>query len=153
MPKTPSTRPSKAKASVVKTDIIISIKGEHMNNIVSRKKNHEFRKYLIPDTIERMWYAFYVSSPDQTLRYVAEISRGKVRGEVKDEEGLGNTDFNQGLEESKFAYEILHLYKVKEPPSSVDLKNNYSLSPPQRYTYLPQTLFNHFLWQEQEKLF
>jgi len=122
-----------------------------MNNIVSRKKNHEFRKYLISNTIERMW--FYVSSPDQTLKYVAEISKGKARGEVTDEEGLGNTDFNQGLKESKFAYEILHLYEVKEPRSSVDLKSNYGLSPPQRYTYLPQTLFSDVLLEEQEKLF
>jgi hypothetical protein len=72
----------------VKTDIVISIKKEHMENIVSRVKNHEFRKYNISSNIERMWYVdiverlvavhfgcyrFYVSAPEQTLRYIAVI--------------------------------------------------------------------------------
>ena len=75
----------------VKTDIVISIKTQHMENIISRVKNHEFRKYNISTNIERMWYnellhvclqwsvlnwllhRFYLSAPDQTLRYVAVI--------------------------------------------------------------------------------
>lgn len=40
----------------LKTDIVISIKAIHMDNIVSRVKNHEFRKYNISSSIERMWY-------------------------------------------------------------------------------------------------
>ena len=53
-----TTKPKKKKPSPssVKTDIVISIKKEHMDNIVSRVKNHEFRKYNISSNIERMWY-------------------------------------------------------------------------------------------------
>ena len=87
----PKTKLKKPTSASVKTDIVISIKVQHMDNIVSRVKNHEFRKYNIPSIVERMWYVdiyyqvlldtwcsvgcyrFYVSAPDQTLRYVAVI--------------------------------------------------------------------------------
>ena len=98
-----------------KADIVISIKPKFMNLIVDRAKNHEFRKYLISPTVERMWYVgvlhlsldcdhelnaisrLYVSSPDQTLRYVAVISQGKVPGSIETEDGVGNADFNAGM--------------------------------------------------------
>jgi len=122
-----------------------------MDNIVSRVKNHEFRKYNISSSIERMW--FYTSAPDQHLRYVAAISNGKKRGEVEDEEGLGNSDFNQGLKESTFAYEILHLYKIRTPLTAPELKEKFNLSPPQRYQYLPGLVADAIAWEDQEKLF
>ena len=57
-----STRTSRASgkssSSVLppsKEDILISIKPIHMNNIVERTKNHEFRKYFINKTVQRMW--------------------------------------------------------------------------------------------------
>src|SRR6266581_4725624 len=57
-----STRigPSKASSSSratskKKADILISIKPVHMNNIVNQTKNHEFRKYMISKTVQRMW--------------------------------------------------------------------------------------------------
>ncbi|KIJ38988.1 hypothetical protein M422DRAFT_32862 [Sphaerobolus stellatus SS14] len=154
MPKVKSDRTSKTKSEAtptVKTDILMSIKQEHMNNIVSRKKNHEFRKYLISENIERIW--FYVSSPDQHLRYAAVISKGKPIGEIEDEEGLGNADFNKGLKESKFAYEIHHLYRINSPLKHTELKSDYGVSPPQRYIYMRGKLFTDVVWEEQEKLF
>ena len=68
------------------------------------------------------------------------FSNGKKPGEVEDEGGLGNADFNQGLKESKFAFEILHLYKIRTPLLAPELKENYNLSPPQRFAYLPGAL-------------
>lgn len=52
------TKLKKPNTASVKTDIVISIKAEHMENIVSRVKNHEFRKYNISTNIERMWYVY-----------------------------------------------------------------------------------------------
>ena len=117
-------------------------------------------------------YRFYVSSPDQTLRYIAVIrfaityflpsvymlikesfSNGKKPGEVEDEKGLGNSDFNQGLKASKFGFEILHLYKIHAPLTGPELKQKYKLSAPQRYTYLPGALADAVVWDEQEMLF
>ena len=112
-----------------------------------------------------------MSAPDQTLRYVAVIryvfivsleciymlrelfSNGKKPGEVEDEGGLGNSDFNQGLKESKFAFEILHLYKIRTPLGAPELKEKYKISPPQRYSYLPGALTDAVVWDEQEMLF
>ena len=51
------TKSKKPNPTSVKTDIIISIKTQHMENIISRVKNHEFRKYNISTNIERMWYS------------------------------------------------------------------------------------------------
>jgi len=152
MPKAESLRPPKAKpAPSLRSDILMSIKPEHMSNIVSRKKNHEFRKYLISEDIKRIW--FYVSSPDQHLRYIAVISKGKAVGEIEDETGLGNVEFNKELKESKYGYEILHLYQILTPLSSSSLKSSHSISPPQRYPYVPKTLFDEVVWDEQAKLF
>ncbi|KAJ6590635.1 hypothetical protein DFH09DRAFT_1423511 [Mycena vulgaris] len=134
-----------------KTDILISIKTPHITNIVSRIKNHEFRKYLIPGIVQRMW--FYVSCPDQTLRYIAVISNGKKAGEIKEENGIGNADFNKGLKAAPFAYEILHLYRLQVPLPIAKLREDHGISPPQRYTYVPEALFNQVVLEDQELLF
>ena len=86
---------------------------------------------------------------DRTLLF----SNGKKPSEVEDEEGLGNLDFKQGLKESKFAYEILHLYKIRTVLTGPELKEKYKLSPPQRYQYLPGILADAVVWDEQEMLF
>ena len=51
----PRTSRASGKLPSSKEDILISIKPIHMNNIVERKKNHEFRKYNINKTVRRMW--------------------------------------------------------------------------------------------------
>ncbi|KAJ7762419.1 hypothetical protein DFH07DRAFT_739468 [Mycena maculata] len=158
----PKTRPERTRPALegktvvaVKKDILISIKQPHMNNIVSRAKNHEFRKYLIARTVERMW--LYVSNPDQTLRYIAVISQGKVPGEIENEEGIGNADFNKaargGLGVASHAYEILHLYKLRLPLKINVLTERYGISPPQRYAYAPKQLLDDIPLEEQEMLF
>ena len=81
------------------------------------------------------------------------FSNGKKSGEVGDEGGFGNSDFNQGLKEAKFAFEILHLYKIRTPLPAPELKEKYNLFPPQRYSYLPGALADAVVWDEQEILF
>lgn len=58
--------PAKAKAKSpskdrpgpdrVLTDVLLAIKSEHLANIASRKKNHEYRKYRLRDGVERLWF-------------------------------------------------------------------------------------------------
>ena len=81
------------------------------------------------------------------------FSNGKKPGEVEDEGGLGNSDFNQGRKESKFAFEILHLYRIRTPLPAPVLKEMYNVLPPQRYSYLPGALAEAVKWDEQEILF
>jgi predicted transcriptional regulator len=153
-----------------KTDIVISIKPQFMNLIVDRTKNHEFRKYLIPAKVERMWYVgllnssldcdqpntifrLYVSSPDQTLRYVAVISQGKAPGSIESEDGVGNADFNAGLKQAAYAYEIKELFQLREPIPLASMQRDYGTSFPQRFAYANQSLVDAFVLADQTKLF
>ena len=103
-----------------RADILMSIKPDHMRNIVSRLKTHEYRKYLLPGSVQRIW--FYTTAPDQEVRHVATIGPGKQPGEVPEDGGLGNDDFNAGLKQSKYGYPILNLYELKPPLSLATLK-------------------------------
>ncbi len=47
----------------IHTDTIITILPEHLANIVSQQKNHEYRKYRIPDGVQRLW--FYETTDEQ----------------------------------------------------------------------------------------
>jgi len=122
-----------------------------MNHIVERTKNHEFRKYLISNTVQRMW--LYVSSPDQTLRYIATISHGKSPGEIKVENGMGNADFNAGLKESIAAYEIKELYQLKEPLALTEMQAKYGATFPQRFSYVSAKMIKEIVLEDQIRLF
>jgi hypothetical protein len=142
LPKTsPSTifhqikMPKESKQAVLHTDIFMSIQPIHINNIASGLKNHEFRRYLLPASVRYIW--FYVSAPVSAIRYVARISRGKEPGHVPEDGGLGNDDFNAGNKLSKFGYEILSLWKLREPiPLKTAKEKGILKGPPQKYTFL-----------------
>ncbi|KAL7271741.1 hypothetical protein RUND412_005481 [Rhizina undulata] len=136
-----------------KTDILISIKTEQMANIASRAKTHEFRKYLLPATVTTMW--FYTTSPVQMLEYVAVIDNGKTPGEIDpSDDGIGNKDFNAGLKESMYGYEILQLYRLKQPLSLKALvRRDYIKGPPQKYQWVKQEMLDDVALDEQEKVF
>lgn len=97
------------------SDIFMSIKPEHVQNIALGFKNHEYRSYLLPPSIQHIW--FYTTSPIKRIEYVARISLGKAPGEVPNDGGIGNAEFNVGLSESKYGYEILTLWRLKTPVS------------------------------------
>ncbi|KPM44969.1 hypothetical protein AK830_g1607 [Neonectria ditissima] len=126
---------------VCKSDIIIAIHPRHIANIVSRTKNHEFRKYLLPTEVRRLW--IYETSPASSVKYVATISAGKRPGEIRDPSGLRNDEFDEGRLEHlvKFAYEIHRLEALTTPISLGDLKQNGWLNgPPQKYCYVKQPM-------------
>ena len=98
-------------------------------------------------------YRLYVSSPDQTLRYIATISNGKSPGEIEREDGIGNADFNAGLKESIAAYEIKELYQLKEPLAVTEMKGRYGVTFPQRFTYVPERMIQDIVVEDQIRLF
>lgn len=56
----PAKSTSRPKSAVsadnrVLTDVLMAIKPVHLNNIVSRQKNHEYRKYRLRDEVTRLW--------------------------------------------------------------------------------------------------
>ncbi|KAE8376551.1 hypothetical protein BDV26DRAFT_282552 [Aspergillus bertholletiae] len=116
-------------------DIFMSIKPEHMHNIAAGAKNHEYRRYLLPSSVRRIW--FYSSAPLLQIEHAARISHGKVPGEIPENGGIGNEDFNAGRKVSKYGYEILDLWKLREP---ISLKSAISKGllkgAPQKYTWV-----------------
>lgn len=136
-------------------DIVISVKSEHMNKIVSRLKTHEFRKYLIPKPTRRVWY--YVMAPIQQLQYIAVISGGKNPGGIDEvDRGLGNEEFNTNQMEAKYAHEILHLYELREPLSFYELKEfEFLRAPPPsaKWQWAKSEMLEHIKLNKQKKLF
>lgn len=118
-------------------DLILSIHPRHVANIVSRVKNHEFRNYLLPVSVNRLW--IYETSPASAVRYVATISHGKRPGEIREPGGLRNDEFDRGDLEGrvKYAYEILKLEELESPYTLATLKSNGWLGgAPQKYCFV-----------------
>ncbi|KAJ5549683.1 hypothetical protein N7535_002380 [Penicillium sp. DV-2018c] len=133
------------------SDILMSIKPEHMSNIASGAKNHEYRGYLLPRRIHRIW--FYTTHPIKQIAYVARISPGKIPGEVPEAGGIGNTDFNAGRKKSKYGYKIIKLWLLTQP---ISLKNaileGFLKGPPQKYCWVPLSLLRRYPLDEQIQL-
>ena len=94
-----------------------------------------------------------MTAPDRTLRYIATISHGKKPGEVEQEDGIGNADFNTGLKASIAAYEIKELYQLKEPLSLAEMQKRYGAAEPQRYIYVPGKMVRNIVLEDQIRLF
>jgi predicted transcriptional regulator len=130
----------------------MSIKPEHMDNIAARHKNHEYRRYLLPPSVRHIW--FYTSAPFSAIHYVACISNGKVPGQVPEDGGIGNEDFNAGKKLSKYGYEIQELWKLEQPISLQQAKlRGYLKGPPQKYCYVPQVLLESCPLEKQNNVF
>jgi hypothetical protein len=129
----------------------MSIKPEHMSNIASGAKNHEYRDYLLPSKVCRIW--FYTTAPVKRLEYVARISAGKTPGEVPNDGGIGNADFNAGRKKSKYGYEIIELWMLKEPISLEQaISTNILKGAPQKYCWVPVSLIKSRLLDKQHQL-
>jgi hypothetical protein len=118
-----STQQVKSMAPrAIHSDVFISIHPQHVTNIVNRTKDHEIRVWLMPDTVRRIW--IYETAPVSTLKYMAVIGPAKRPGEILDERGIGNAEFNAKVDRTQYAYEILELYELADPLSLAQLKAN-----------------------------
>ncbi|KAA8900250.1 hypothetical protein FN846DRAFT_781877 [Sphaerosporella brunnea] len=132
MPSRPSTTGS--------TDVLMPIQPLHMGRIAARQKTHEFRGYLLPRGVKRIW--FYTTAPAQKLRYVADIGNGKKPGEIATTDtGLGNKEFNEGKKKAgTYGYEILKLWEVGKGTNGFTLERlkeeGWIKGPPQKYQYV-----------------
>ena len=134
-----------ASSTTTREDIIISIHPQHVENIVNRTKNHEFRKYLLPSSVKRLW--IYETSPASSIKYLATISPGKRPGEICDPTGLRNDEFDSGELEAlaKYGYEILKLEELPRSYSLAELKEEGWLKgPPQKYCFVTEAMREAF---------
>lgn len=127
-----------------RSDVIMSIHPEHVQQITDGTKTHEFRNYRLPQTVGRMW--IYITHPVQQLKYMAIISGYKLPGEIPAEDlGFGNTAFNEG-KGSKYAYELKQVYQLNNPVSLERMKENgWVEQAPQKYEYVPPAVLGELM--------
>ena len=59
----------------------------------------------------------------------------------------GNSDFNNGLKKSIYAYHIYKIYMLEKPIDLITLKKDYDFFPPQKYIYLKNNIkLKEYLW-------
>ncbi|KAI1081019.1 hypothetical protein F5B20DRAFT_579848 [Whalleya microplaca] len=52
----PTTKTKMESDNRVLTDVLLAIKAVHLASIVSKQKNHEYRKCRLQDGVERLWF-------------------------------------------------------------------------------------------------
>ena len=87
---------------------MLYIKPESVPLILNKTKNHKFRNYRLDDSVKRLW----LFENGIGLTTVLSVGKALEVGKVKEDGGIGNKEFNEGLMESKFAYPIHGAHKI-----------------------------------------
>lgn len=125
----------------IKTDVLVAIKPIHLANIVSREKNHEYRKYRLSDEVVRLWL-YETKEGGQgraAITHIAVIPEGirRTPGTVPAEPfGIGNDDFNAGLKVSKYGYPVLEVYELVEPVTLAEMRSKWGMGAPMGWRYV-----------------
>lgn len=117
----------------MKKAIYLSIKPKFTKKIETGEKNYEFRKYIPKEEIDTLFV--YETVPTCQLKYIIELGNIVEYPDKINELGYGNADFNAGLKQSKYAYEIKHVDLLENPICLKELKDVYGFAPPQSYAY------------------
>ena len=136
----------------MKKAIYISIKPKFTKKIETGEKNYEFRKYIPKEKIDTLFV--YETTPTCKLKYIIELGDIVEYPNKLLKKGYGNDDFNNGLKESKYAYEIIHVDILVNPIELSDLKEKYGFVPPQSYAYDDKykVLTKHIIKSNKERL-
>jgi predicted transcriptional regulator len=136
-------------------DAILPIVNDYMQQIVRREKNHEFRRYRIASSVERVW--FYLNAPLSHIEYVCEIDPARTRNDGDEplpEDGRGNKEFNErhkDWDKYNFAYRVRSVYRLRTPIKLLDMKKKYGIKgAPRGLVYVPHALLEAVQWREQE---
>lgn len=113
--------------------IYLSIKPEFTKRIETGEKNYEFRNYYPKQKIDILYV--YETFPTCALKYIIELGDIIEYPNKITKEGYGNSDFNNGLKKSRYAYEIKHVDILEEPINLSQLRDDYDFVPPQAYAY------------------
>ncbi|KAJ0163210.1 hypothetical protein CTA2_3343 [Colletotrichum tanaceti] len=155
IPPPPPATKSKSKSKLVTasdrvtTDVLLAIKPVHLANIITRQKNHEYRKYRLRDEVTRLWlYETREGGQGRSsITHIAVIpaSVRRTPGTVPAEPfGIGNDDFNAGRKQSKYGYPMLELYELVQPVTVAELKSRWGMGgAPMGWRYLTADL-----WQD-----
>ncbi|KAJ1337912.1 hypothetical protein MN608_00768 [Microdochium nivale] len=120
-----------------RSDIMVSLHPEPLRQIVEGTKDHEFRAWKIPSEVSRVW--LYATNPHSELRYMCILGSAKLPGEIANEKGVGNTEFNSGKKKfANYAYEFLQIYELNNPvPLAEMIRKGWIKGAPQKYAFIP----------------
>jgi hypothetical protein len=139
-----------------------------MKRIISGEKNYEFRRYLLPNSVKRVW--FFTKSPVYRITHVCEIESA-IHRPVRYStiptprnnpfplplDGYGNLDFNEGELPSMagvdFAYFIKSVYRLNNSITVSELKRRYMLpGVPKGPVFVPERVLEDVDWKQGEKI-
>ncbi len=120
--------------------VLLSIKPEFAFKIFDGTKKYEFRKVIFKrPNIKTV--VVYASSPVQKVIGEFEIGEilsstpEKIWKETKNKSGISEEFFNDYFTDKDIAHAI-KIEKVKRYKTELDLKEEFSLTPPQSFAYL-----------------
>lgn len=112
--------------------VFMSIKEQHINRILNKSKNHEFRTKIPKEKVN--YILVYVPTPVKELKYLLKV-RDIISTPNKIKiDGYGNDKFNSE-KGSKYAYPIERLYKLNKSMDLQELKEKYNFTAPQSFAY------------------
>jgi predicted transcriptional regulator len=125
-----------------------------MQQIITGAKDYEFRKYLLPVSIKRIW--FYTTAPQSRIEYICSILPARTRnsGDLPlEEDGVGNREFNErhvDWEGYDFAYKIVEVRRIEMPVTLGDLRRDHGVEDvPKGVVYVPKSLWEVVDWGKQ----
>lgn len=116
----------------MKCAVFMSIKEIHINRILGKIKNHEFRTKKPKNKFD--YIIVYVPMPIKEIKYVLKVKQPIASPDKITIDGYGNKDFNKANTE-KYAYPIENVYKINKPIKLDILKQEYNFTPPQSFAY------------------
>ena len=116
----------------MKNAVFMSIKEIHINRILEKTKNHEFRTKKPKKDFD--YIIVYVPSPIKALKYILKVKQPVVRPNNIIVDGYGNKEFNN-TEKEKYAYPIESVYKIKKAIKLDILKQEFNFTAPQSFAY------------------
>lgn len=112
--------------------VFMSIKEQHINRIISKTKNHEFRN--VKPTRSFRYIFVYVPVPVKELKYILKVKQPVVSPNKINYDGIGNKEFNSE-QKTKYAYPIENLFLINNPIQLDELKEKFDFTAPQSFAY------------------
>ncbi len=112
--------------------VFMSIKEQHINRILKKSKNHEFRTRIPKEKVD--YILVYVPTPIKKLKYLLKVKDIISIPDKIEIDGYGNDKFNSE-KGSKYAYPIESVYKINKTIRLEELKERYNFTAPQSFAY------------------
>ena len=130
----------------ISTDAILPMQDPYMTQITNGTKTHEFRKYRLRPTVQRIW--FYRTAPHSSITHVCETQSARTRNPGDpplEETGLGNAEFNNRHKDwdgYDFAYKMVRVWELCRPVTLREMREVHGFrGAPRGVVYLPRSVY------------